>query len=73
LASDRHTISYRIHRAELGWPKRIRLAAHLVQDITGHEWKIALPPTHTPWQTSTTGFYEIDLDTNKTAASWSQK
>ncbi len=73
VAGDKHTISYRVHRAELGWPQRIRLAGHLVNGVAANEWKVTVPSNHTPWKASNTGYYEIVLGSQKAVSVWTKK
>ena len=70
VASDKHTISYRVHRAELGWPQKLRWAGHLVNHVAGNEWKLTLPKSHTPWVHSNKGYYEIELANPPNSSKW---
>ncbi len=49
FAADQHTGAVAVPRAWLGDPGGVRLAAHVVQDVAGNEYKDLLPATHTPW------------------------
>ena len=60
VSSDNHTISVRVALADLGCPKVLRLSAHVVNAVTGNEWKDVAPSTHTPWTSASEGFYVID-------------
>jgi hypothetical protein len=53
-----------------GCPTQMRLALHVVHGVVGNEWKDLVPSTHTPWLTSSGGYYEIDLTAPAAVASW---
>jgi hypothetical protein len=70
LAADKHTISFRVRRGQLGWPSKIRLVGHLVNALPNNEWKVTIPSTHTPWKAHQQGFYEINLNQSPSATQW---
>jgi hypothetical protein len=53
-----------------GCPTQMRFALHVVHGVVGNEWKDLVPSTHTPWQTSGAGYYEIDLTAPAAVASF---
>lgn len=70
IAADQHTLSLRIPRDILGNATRLRLSAHVVNAAVANEWKDTIPSTHTPWNPSALGFYEIDLTGAHPVANW---
>lgn len=73
VGHDKHTIAYKVHRAELGWPQKLRIVGHFVNTVTNQEWKLTVPSQHTPWTSHTTGFYEIDLQQSTAVSSWNRR
>lgn len=73
VAQDKHTISVRIRRTELGQATKLRIVGHLVHGGAGNEWKVTLPSTHTPWKSHTTGYIELDLGQAPGPAAWQTK
>lgn len=73
LAGDKHTIAYKIHRAELGWPTSIRLAGHYINNVPSNEWKVVIPQGHTPWKASSQGYLEVTLGLDTEASKWLTK
>ncbi|MEY3012025.1 MAG: hypothetical protein RIT45_760, partial [Pseudomonadota bacterium] len=80
VASDKHTVAFRIPRAALGpaamAPKpgttaaSLRLAGHLVHGGAGDEWKDVVPAFAMPWMNAATGYYVIDLGEAADASAW---
>lgn len=70
VAGDKHTVAYKIHRAELGWPKTLRLSGHFVNAIPSNEWKVVVPKSHTPWKTSSQGYLELSLGSSTDSSKW---
>ncbi len=70
IAADQHTLSLRIPRDMLGNATHLRLSAHVVNAAAANEWKDTIPSTHTPWNPSALGFYEIDLTGAHPVANW---
>ena len=56
----------------IGTPTSIRIAGHAINEVVTQEWKDVIPTGHTPWATSTSGFYEIDLSGTHTVSSWTK-
>ena len=73
-SADQRTLSVAVPWSALGGcPTELRLAVHVVHAVTGNEWKELIPASHTPWQASTTGYYEIDLTGAPDVAGWALK
>ncbi|MBX3130015.1 MAG: hypothetical protein KF718_25080, partial [Polyangiaceae bacterium] len=73
LSADKHTVSVRVPRQQLGCPTELRVAVHVVNAVSGNEWKDVVPGTHTPWAAAATGYYELSLKSNPPTANWQLK
>lgn len=70
VSADKHTVSMRIAWAELGDPKKVRLAGHLRQDVAVAPYATTLPAGHVPGQAHSGGYLEIDLSGPMKASAW---
>jgi hypothetical protein len=70
LAADRHTLSAKIPRATFRGATNVQLAAHIVYAQPANEWKETVPQEHTPWASSSAGFFEIDFTDQPNVANW---
>jgi hypothetical protein len=69
LSTDRHTLSVRVRRADLGDPSHLRLAAHVIWGIEGAPWSLTIPPGHDP-ATDGGDWYEIGLEGDPAIIHW---
>lgn len=70
-SADQRTLSVAVPWTALGGcPTALRLAVHVVHGAVANEWKELVPASHTPWQSSTTGYYELDLTGAPDVAGW---
>jgi hypothetical protein len=69
LAADRHTLSTRIPRDQLGDPRWIRMAAHVVHAQPGQEFVDTWPVGHAP-AGGGGAYYEIDLQGSTDVGGW---
>ena len=73
-SADERTLSVAVPWSALGGcPTELRLAVHVVHAVAGNEWKELIPATHTPWQASATGYYDIDLTGAPDVSGWALK
>ena len=70
LAGDKHTITVRIPRAQLGAIGKLRLAGHVVWAQPANEWKSIVPWVAMPWKNAATGYYELDVSQPPGVKSW---
>jgi hypothetical protein len=73
-ASSGTAISVRVPWTALGCPTRIRLGAHVVNEVVAEEWKDVLPTGAQPWNpTDGPGsYYEIDLGGDPAVSGWTE-
>ncbi len=71
VSSDQAQLSVQVPWTALGGcPSSLRLVVHVVNGVTGNEWKDLVPTSHTPWLAPGGGYYEIDLTGEPAVASW---
>ncbi|HJL17311.1 MAG TPA: hypothetical protein RMH99_16710 [Sandaracinaceae bacterium LLY-WYZ-13_1] len=74
VASGGTAISIRVPWSALGCPARIRLSAHVVNQVIGEDWKDLIPVGAQPWNpTDGPGsYYEIDLSADPAVSGWTE-